>query len=897
MASTISRISTILIVLSILFYRCSLVSGSQLFDIENVSYNIENRIEGNILACTQNINFNIREKTYNKLIFYVYPNSGSRGQNFEIDSAFVNGARVNYTLDSNLLVINLLKPITPSTNNEVRFYFEVVFAKGDLSKPAYVVGGVFFAGDWYLKLAEFDLPSAKFPFEEKNYRRSDYKVELTVPEKYEAVGSGRQILEVRNLNGLKTVGWEVKKSDGFAFFASEKFSIFSMTTHGKQIRYCTLKTPESARAVLNEANSILDYYTELFSDFSYPVLNIVDLPLPVYIGGAAIPTFVLLPTGKNLLSEIAKSILPTSNSLPHEIAHQWWGISVSTQDDEGNWLSEALSEYSTYLYLKNNAQDKRSIDNFLSEHEILSSAYALDARANRDKPLKETNDQEIIYGKGFYVVKMLGETMGEEKLIEALRDFKKKYEFKEAVFEDFIKTCEEFSQKDLKLFFDLWVYSNKKCDYALQSVVSRKNEKENQFENKVVIHRFGEIMMPVEVEMDLKKGGRITKTVEGIKASDTIFFNTESQLEKVKIDPEKKLLDINRYNNQRPVGLKFNFLSLSPFNDPYYHLVFFPNLHYSEQFGWDMGLSIYGKGNVYYYGFPQSYGDHTWNGNLTYNWRERSFVTKITYFTCLRKLTAKSIVFGGISVYNKHGKRGLEPYLELNAWQSSSSPWLTLKFSGQKMEYYQLNYLPANLWSRGEITFLNFEIAYNDFKRGKKGSGGLVFNSEMKAASKILGGDYNFNKFKIDTGFYKNNLLFWSCLGGLDGESPPQELLDLAVEGNFKGLPLYSYRGKKLLSSGIELKVDSPLFFALIPFLTFGTSFTKEKEFLEGGIGIGISPGLKTTGPGILSLRFDFPFWENKSISNSKQVSFRRWMFRLGFSYSQEQWFRYRRTE
>ena len=84
-------------------------------------------------------------------------------------------------------------------------------------------------------------------------------------------------------------------------------------------------------------------YTDYFGPYPFESLLVTETPT---YNGLAFPGLVLL-------SFQAFGNLHTGEAelfRAHEVAHQWWGVSVPFENYRDQWLSEGFSQYSAALY-------------------------------------------------------------------------------------------------------------------------------------------------------------------------------------------------------------------------------------------------------------------------------------------------------------------------------------------------------------------------------------------------------------------------------------------------------------------------------------------------------------------------------------------------------------------
>jgi aminopeptidase N len=144
----------------------------------------------------------------------------------------------------------------------------------------------------------------------------------------------------------------------------------------------------------------------------------------------------------------------------HEVAHQWFGNSVTERDWDDVWLSEGFASYFTHLY---------------TEHFEGREAMEADLRASRatideverkmpDTPIVHRNLADmkrvlngLVYQKGAWVLHMLREEVGLDAFWKGIRAYYGRYRDGNASTDDFRQTMEQASGRSLSWFFDQWL--------------------------------------------------------------------------------------------------------------------------------------------------------------------------------------------------------------------------------------------------------------------------------------------------------------------------------------------------------------------------------------------------------------------------------------------------------
>ena len=160
----------------------------------------------------------------------------------------------------------------------------------------------------------------------------------------------------------------------------------------------------------------------------------------------------------------------TTDVIAHEIAHQWFGDSVTESTWADLWLSEGFATYFAGLFLQR------------YESEAAFQAYmkdAADAAFNYEKttrtPIFDRDTEDLFkllnannYQKGAWVLHMLRSRLGDQAFFRGLRDYYRAHANATASTEDLRAALEKASRTDLRSFFARWVYDSGHPQYELK---------------------------------------------------------------------------------------------------------------------------------------------------------------------------------------------------------------------------------------------------------------------------------------------------------------------------------------------------------------------------------------------------------------------------------------------
>ena len=153
----------------------------------------------------------------------------------------------------------------------------------------------------------------------------------------------------------------------------------------------------------------------------------------------------------------------------HEIAHQWFGDSVTELTWADLWLSEGFATYFAGLFL-----EKYESEEAFREYMQEAAARYFTYEKRRNAPIFDTETRDLMsllnennYEKGAWVLHMLRWRLGDEAFFRGVRDYYHAHREANATTEDLRRALEQSSGKDLKDFFARWIYGSGHPIYEL----------------------------------------------------------------------------------------------------------------------------------------------------------------------------------------------------------------------------------------------------------------------------------------------------------------------------------------------------------------------------------------------------------------------------------------------
>jgi hypothetical protein len=444
-------------------------------------------------------------------------------------------------------------------------------------------------GQWFPKLGVYQAGKGWncHPYHLNSEFFSDfgvYDVAVTVPKEYTVGATGVLWSEVKD-GGTKTLSFHAEDVHDFAWTASPDFLDETREFGGIKVR--VLMQPgnrDSVPRYFAAMEKALESFGRMLMKFPYPQMTVVDPPLHGEgAGGMEYPM---------LIAGLTSPFLPRSLLLPemvvvHEFGHNYWyGMSANNEFEEA-WLDEGINSY----------YEVRIMDDWFGpEISIINGALGLrmgDLAMHRVQYAGMPDVDPVVleswkfrsngvysamqYAKPVLVLKTLEGILGREKMDEVMRHFFMTVKFTHPTTEDFLRITSEAAGRDLGPLLRPMLYGTETVDFDVSRVRSElraeprgldltkdppeaypeakggKGKAEERggrtYDSVVVIHRKGELVVPVEVLVAFQDGTTKKERWEGT-GRYVKFSYTGPKVTRVAVDPGGLVpLDLNRLNN------------------------------------------------------------------------------------------------------------------------------------------------------------------------------------------------------------------------------------------------------------------------------------------------------------------------------------------------------------
>ncbi|MGW1378841.1 M1 family metallopeptidase [Streptomyces sp. NPDC002446] len=286
--------------------------------------------------------------------------------------------------------------------------------------------------------------------------KAAYDFTITVPQRYTAVANG-ELRSSKTAKGKSTFRWHNPQpmATYLATATIGRFNVRTSRTADGLPLYVAVDPAEekASKGPLERLPEIIKWESGLFGTYPFSSAGAIVDRTPERIDWYALES----------QTKPVYAGAPDTATVVHEMAHQWFGDSVTPKTWQDTWLNEGFATYAEWLWEEH--------EGGRTPQQQFAALYEDGADTERwefppGKPGKAKNVTGTpVYERGAMVLQQLRKAVGDKTFFKILKEWPAEYRHANADTKDFIAFCEARTDVDLTDLFADWLYGKGKPDW------------------------------------------------------------------------------------------------------------------------------------------------------------------------------------------------------------------------------------------------------------------------------------------------------------------------------------------------------------------------------------------------------------------------------------------------
>ncbi|WP_327588771.1 M1 family metallopeptidase [Nonomuraea sp. NBC_00507] len=365
---------------------------------------------------------------------------------FTVRSVTVNDAPATFSRQGDELTVRPARPI----DNHATFTVKVSYA--GVPKPAgdgsnLGTYGFMPTPDGAFVAAEPNGAKTWFPANDHPADKAPFDFSITVPAGVTALANGEMVGQPTTAGGRTTYRWR-ERHPMVTYLATAtlgKFELRQGSTPGgiPNLAAADPRFTTSIDRLYTTSATITDHWATVFG------------PYPFGSTGGVVDDYAAGYALESQTKPLYGGFHPDETIIAHELAHQWFGNSVSIKRWRDLWLNEGFATYAEWLWAEHKGT-KTAEATFKEFHRRRAGDPIWKYPPGRARPNDLFN--QAVYSRGAMTLHALRRAVGDQTFFALLKRWAADHRYGHVTTDQFIGLAEQMSGKELSALFDAWLF-------------------------------------------------------------------------------------------------------------------------------------------------------------------------------------------------------------------------------------------------------------------------------------------------------------------------------------------------------------------------------------------------------------------------------------------------------
>jgi aminopeptidase N len=290
-----------------------------------------------------------------------------------------------------------------------------------------------------------------FPCNDHPSDKATYSISITLASSYRAVANGRL---VSNRARASRTQWRFESSEPMAtYLATLQIGVYrEQPVEDRPVAQRAYFPDDLAREFADDFGAqpaMIETFERLFGPYPFEQYSVVvtddELEIPLEAQGLSI-------FGRNHVDGVGGS----SRLIAHELAHSWFGNSLTASSWKHIWLHEGFACYAEWLWAENSGGP--------TAHELALQHWPRVKAQHEDfaigDPGADLMFDDRLYKRGALALHAVRLTLGDDLFFRMLREWTARYRHGSVSTDDFLAHVDDFSGRDLAPMLHKWLFEH-----------------------------------------------------------------------------------------------------------------------------------------------------------------------------------------------------------------------------------------------------------------------------------------------------------------------------------------------------------------------------------------------------------------------------------------------------